>query len=179
MTVLDHAAQVASDQAPLVPGPGEFLYVREIQATIFGGGQSGLSWRYFLRVAAAVDYAIGRAWQLPCQVVGQPRFITASDRSAWEAAGSPPVRAGIASCGSDTYLNVSSLPRRASQIKAFLRKQTEGELGPPGTNRGGEWQFYAAFRILEAGVRRQRSEQHCCASWPRSPECAMWGRLQA
>lgn len=151
--VLRRAAAAADAQSPVVPGPGQFLYVRTLtvspEGIDLGAGQPSI--HYY------VD-AVQQSWTSPTgpgtgswAAVGQPTFVTGEDRSAWEAAGSPPISSGLVTQSAGPYYDVVDLPTDPSQMSAYFASQTYLATEPrPG--HAGAWEFDTAADFLQAGA---------------------------
>jgi hypothetical protein len=152
-SVLDHAAAAADDQQPLLPGPGQFLYVRTLvgsqEATAFSPGHR-MS-RFYVEEMDETWTAPDSASSHNSTVVGQPEFITGADRAAWEAAGSPPIDSGYSSGGTAPYYDVTDLPTDPSQMSAYFATQPYLQVDPT-YGRDTAWEFEAAVDFLQAGA---------------------------
>jgi hypothetical protein len=156
-TILKHTAMVADSQQPLVPGPGQFLYVelvdgaREAQPFVPATGTGHALARYYVQEML-------EQWTSPTArnrqtggVVGQPEFITEADRQIWEQAGSPLIESGYSSGGTPLYYDVANLPTDPSQMSAYFASQADlvqAADGPLNTL----WDFSTAATFLESGA---------------------------
>ncbi len=156
-TILRHTAMVADSQQPLVPGPGQFLYVelldgaREAQPFVPATGAGHALSRYYVQETL-------EQWTSPTggnhqtgSVVGQPEFITEADRQIWEQAGSPLISSGYSSGGTPPYFDVANLPTDPSQMSAYFASQADlvqAADGPLNTL----WDFSTAATFLESGA---------------------------
>jgi hypothetical protein len=152
-SVLDHAAAAADDQQPLVPGPGQHLYVRTLvgseEATAFTPGQ---------RMSRFYVQEMHETWTAPHStpsdnwtVVGQPEFISGADRAAWVAAGSPPVKSGYGGGGTAPYYDVTDLPTDPGRMAAYFASQPYLQVDAK-YGRDAAWEFEAAVDFLQAGA---------------------------
>jgi hypothetical protein len=85
---LRRAASVARAQAPLVPGPGQYLYTRSVDAyvdTTVPAGGAGTE--YNVLVPHVREIWLGPDGGRLYETSGAPRFLTARDRARWIAAG--------------------------------------------------------------------------------------------
>jgi hypothetical protein len=158
---LDKTASIAASQRPLIPGPGQFLYVRSIEASQNGMGSSPNPrvFRYYVQEVDEVwssPHGVGRKSDA---VVGQPLFITAVDRSTWEQDGSPALESGWGGGGAPIYFDVAHLPINPSKIKSYLDGQPPSVLPTdPTTGKDAVWEFNAAAQFLQHGASsRQRA----------------------
>jgi len=153
-TFLKIAAKKAESQTPLIPGPGQFLYVRNLEAARDEGGSGARPWWFYVQ-------DISQEWSSPTQLgrgsfesVGQPEFVSAADRLAWEEAGSPLIETGYALTSPD-YLDVGALPTQVAKIRKFLDSQSGPDFatdGMQGDGKDASWEFNAATEFLEAGA---------------------------
>ena len=155
--VLRRAALAADAQQPLVPGPGQFLYVRLLVGSRAGydfflatGPPRQLS-RYYVQ-------SMNQLWTAPSgpnrqtmTVVGQPQFITQADRSLWREAGSPPIESGYGSGTAPPYYDVTDLPTDPSKMAAYFTSQSDLP-SAPADGRDGLWDFSTAASFLENGA---------------------------
>jgi len=87
---LTRAASVARAQAPLLPGPGQYLYTKSVNAytdTVVPVGGAASAYTYLVP-------HVREAWLGPdggrlYETTGKPEFLTARDRDRWIAAGRP------------------------------------------------------------------------------------------
>lgn len=156
-TILTNAALVADNQRPLVPGPGQYLYVRTID-----GSSDGMAFIPGKRLSRFYVQEMFQTWTTPHGkpvseglVVGQPLFVTTADRVAWENAGSPPIYSGYGGAGTPPYYDVADLPTKADKIKAYLTRQ--GSL-PVSDSYGRDvlWEFDSTVDFLQAGASSQQ-----------------------
>lgn len=87
---LRKAATVAQAQAPLIPGPGQFVYTKSVDAyinTVVPAG--GADAAYNVLVPHVREVWLGRNGGRVYQTNGTPQFPTAQDRQRWMAAGQP------------------------------------------------------------------------------------------
>lgn len=87
---LRRAASVARTQAPLTPGPGQYVYTKSINAytnTIVPA--NGAAAAYTALVPHVREIWLGRDDGRLHETSGTPEFLTAQDRQRWVAAGRP------------------------------------------------------------------------------------------
>lgn len=92
---LRKAASVARAQTPLVPGPGQYLYTRSVNAytdTVVPVG--GAAAAYTALVAHVREAWLGPDGGRLYETAGPPRFLTAQDRERWIANGRPDLGQG-------------------------------------------------------------------------------------
>ena len=141
--VLLRAAAVASDQEPLVPGPGQWLYTRAISAEIQGvGGTSGVT-VYMQNVEEEWTSPIGPNSNKSF-MAGQPQFLTKADQKAWIAAGNPPIVTGGQGYTS-VYYDVKDLPTDPAQIPVYLATHQTDALYAPGNDPASRFALVAQF----------------------------------
>jgi hypothetical protein len=162
--VLHSLATIADEQSPLVPGPGQYLYVRVLGASETNGfappsdgivqspteGQKGF-WTYY-------EQYVRQTWTSPTgpnatstSTVGVPQFMTNADQEAWKAAGSPPFSAPVPGGNlPNPYYDVTDLPTNPSKITAYMASQP----GLPAGNLSSDpvWQFDEASEYIGAGA---------------------------
>jgi hypothetical protein len=153
-TILRSVADEAAAQSPLVPGPGQFLYVSTLEGGIDGSGAPGP----VLRLEQYYVEELDQVWSTPTgpgadtwEVVGQPKFVTADDRAAWVADGSQPLGSGYSSGGTATYYDVTDLPSDPAQIEAYFARQPYLTVNLT-YGRDAAWQFNAALEFLQNGA---------------------------
>jgi hypothetical protein len=156
-TILRHTAMVADSQQSLVPGPGQFLYVRLLDGSReaqdffpINGPVHTLSRFYTEETLEQWTSPTGSNRQLGTNV-GQPEFITEMDRQLWEKAGSPLIKSGYSSGGTPPYYDVSDLPTDPSKMSAYFASQADlvqAADGPLNTL----WDFSTAATFLESGA---------------------------
>ena len=138
--VLTNLARVAADQpVPSAPGPGQYLYVDSIEAYTDGtssGPSGGPGYTVLLPEHRQIWIGADGSGQIR-ETFGQPTFLSAQDRSNWEADGRPPIQhaAGYMSFGpgglEDGPTDLSKLPTDPSALAAEITsRKIEG--GPPG-----------------------------------------------
>ena len=158
--VLKHAALVADSQQPLVPGPGQFLYVR-----LLDGGRSGQDFfpingpgrplsRYYAQATLEQWTSPSGPDRQASTNVGQPEFITEADRLLWEQAGSPLIETGYSGGGTPPYYDVADLPTDPSKMSAYFASQAD--LVQVQTSNAlplnSLWDFSTAATFLESGA---------------------------
>jgi hypothetical protein len=136
--VLKKLAHVAAYQpAPIVPGPGQYLYVDSVEAYTDTAGTSpngGAGYTVLLPENRQIWIAANGSGRI-LETFGDPVFLSAQDRANWEAAGSPPNPPTDMSFGPgglvDGPTNLSELPTNPSALAAEISsRKIEG--GPPG-----------------------------------------------
>ena len=150
-TVLLRAANVAASQPALVPGPGQFLYVRTLDGSKSRIVRPGAQFpRYY------IQYVV-QTWSTPnapgastVTAAGTPEFITAADRALWEADGSPTIEAPGGGGGPVVYYDVADLPTDPSRIAAYFASQPD--LPNVVYGRTPEWEFTTAVSYLQNGA---------------------------
>jgi hypothetical protein len=80
---------------------------------------------------------------------GQPQFLTEADRSAWQAAGSPPIEVGGGGSLPAVYYDVTDLPTDSSQMASYIATQTQI---PGASNPSPVSQFDVATQFLIHGA---------------------------
>ncbi len=158
--VLRTVADVATSQTALVPGPGQFLYVRKLGASEesqgFTSPATGLhsSWTYY-------GQYVTQTWTSPTGPnsssvgeVGVPQFLTNADQVAWQANGSPPIMTGGSGGLITPYYDVTDLPTDPTKIAGYLRSQPG--LPNPDLSSNPVWQFDEAAEYLGAGASSQQ-----------------------
>jgi len=156
-TILRHAAMVADSQQPLVPGPGQFLYVRLLDggreaselSPIADGGRT-LS-RYYVQEALEQWTSPTGSNRQAFTVVGQPEFITEADRQLWEHAGSPLIESGYGGGGTPPYYDVTNLPTDPSKMSTYFASQAD-LVQTAGGQLNTLWDFSTAAAFLENGA---------------------------
>jgi hypothetical protein len=154
--VLRTVAMVADGENPLVPGPGQYLYVRTLGASVVTDGAKLPStgqevyWTYY-------EQGVRQVWTSPAgpnatstAVVGVPQFLTTADRTDWQDAGSPPISAAGGGNLPTPYYDVADLPTDPTKIAAYMASQP----GLPAENLASSpvWQFDEASQYLGAGA---------------------------
>lgn len=150
-SVLRHEAEIAGDQPSTTPiGPGQFMYTSftgtELAIRGFGGPQppgsppaTGPSHSFSVLLPVTDQMwmaADGSGRHL--QTHGAPTFLSAADRSAWLADGSPPILAPhvysqdtLMGKGQLSGYDLSALPTDPAALLGVLNQRTV-ESGPPG-----------------------------------------------
>jgi hypothetical protein len=147
--VLIHEATLAAAQEPLVPGPGQLLYVQTTSGSISGAGLKTAMWNYYVQ---DVTQEWTSPWGINASVTfatGQPQFLTEADRSAWLAAGSPPIEIGGGGSLPAVYYDVTDLPTDSSQMASYIAIRTQI---PGGSNPRPVSQFDVATQFLIHGA---------------------------
>jgi hypothetical protein len=151
--VLKQAADVAASERALVPGPGQFLFVRTLEGSIDGTGSTpdARVERFYVQEVHQVWSAPGVPGASTWEVVGQPRFVSGADRTAWEADGSRPLESGYGGGGTAVYYDVADLPTKASRMAAYFAKQPYLTF-VPFYGRDAVWDFETAADFLQSGA---------------------------
>lgn len=158
--ILKHTAMVADSQQPLVPGPGQFLYVRLLDGSTAGqdffplnGPVHPVSRFYVQETLEQWTSSSGPNRQASTNV-GQPEFITQTDRQLWEQAGSPLIETGYSGGGTPPYYDVADLPTDPSKMSTYFASQAD--LVQAQTSEGlplnSLWEFSTAANFLESGA---------------------------
>jgi hypothetical protein len=154
--VLDKLASLADDQTPLVPGAGQYLYVRTLGASPVtqgfkspGTGRQE-TWTYYEQVLTQRWTTPGQPSAATSGEVGVPEFLTNADQAAWQSAGSPPITPGAGGPPPAPYYDVSALPTDPGQIGAYLASHAD----PPSSDQANNpvLQFDEATQYLGAGA---------------------------
>jgi hypothetical protein len=155
--ILRHTALIADSQPPLIPAPGQFLYVRILEASF--GAQDYFSNPATRRpLSRSYEQELLEMWTAPSgpnrqasTVVGQPEFITAADRQIWAQAGSPLIESGYGGGGTPIYYDVADLPTDPSAMSEYFASQADLVQAADGPlNR--LWDFSTAATFLERGA---------------------------
>ena len=123
---LRKAAGVARVQTPLVPGPGQYLYTKSVDAyvaTTVPAGGAGTE--YNVLVPHVREIWLGPGGGRLYETSGTPRFLTARDRARWIAAG----RLALTEAPSATRLSPAKpldLPSDADALYARLAHDAAG-----------------------------------------------------
>jgi hypothetical protein len=152
-TFLESVAAKAASQRPLVPGPGQYLYVAKVTSMVNGSSVPPTFKAFWFD---AND--LGQVWTSPralgqqtWQIVGRPEFLSAADRAIWVADGSKPIGSGSAGGGLPTYYNVAALPTKVSGMLAYFKGQRDL---PAESSYGAlpSWEFDIALGFLQNGA---------------------------
>lgn len=149
--VLHQAAEVAAEQQPVAPGRGEYLYTRSKDAYLRAfayrpecGRSCDASETWSLLVPSERESWVSFDDSLRGRVrtvSGKPRFLSADQRAAWVAAGSPPLSRpkrveDSAVSGSSVLLDageIAELPTEPAELREMLEaREIPGVSGPPG-----------------------------------------------
>ena len=152
-TFLESVAAKAASEKPMVPGPGQYLYVATIASMTNGASQHPSPKMFFYAVNE-----LHQVWTSPqapghqtYEIVGRPEFLSAADRAIWVVDGSMPLGSGNASYEPPLYYNVAGLPTKASQMVAYFKSQnylpSESSYGPLPS-----WEFNMALGFLQNGA---------------------------
>ncbi len=148
--VLGKAAAVAATQEPVAPGPGQFLFTRAKSAYLSSvaytpGGcrrapcEATAEWSVLVPSEAETWVSFDDALRGRTRTVsGKPRFVSASQRAGWIAAGSPSLpKAGTVEdssvSGSGMPFDASKLPTDPAALRELIEaRKIRGVSGPPG-----------------------------------------------
>jgi len=86
---LKKAAAVARTQTPLIPGPGQFLYTKSVDAYLSTTVPAGVGTDYSVLVPHVRETWLGPDGGRLYETSGKPTFLSARDRARWVANGSP------------------------------------------------------------------------------------------
>jgi hypothetical protein len=156
-TILRHTALVADSQPPLVPGPGQFLYVRLLDGSreaqdFFPNAEGGRALsRYYVQETLEQWTSPSGSNRQSSTVVGQPEFITEADRQLWEQAGSPLIESGYSGGGTPLYYDVANLPTDPSKMSAYFASQPD-LVQAAGGPLNSLWDFRIDAAFLENGA---------------------------
>jgi len=152
-TLLGSMAAKASRENPLVPGPGQYLYVATIVSNTDGESMHPSPKMFWYN-----SDELHQVWTSPTaaahqtyEIVGRPEFVSAADRSVWVTDGSQPLQSGSSGYGPPLYYNVEGLPTKASEILAYLKSQTYLPKESPYGSQA-SWEFDTALQFLENGA---------------------------
>ncbi|HEY5266866.1 MAG TPA: CU044_5270 family protein [Acidimicrobiales bacterium] len=152
-TFLDSAAQRATHEKALVPGPGQYLYVVTISS--MGNGASGPP---SFKMYWYDSEELAQTWTSPSEqshesfkIVGRPMFVSAADRAAWILDGATPLGSGNSSGPPPPYYGVTSLPTKASAMVAYFKSQTDLPKQSPGESAP-SWEFSTVLGFLQNGA---------------------------
>ena len=152
-TFLKRAAAKAAIEKPLVPGPGQYLYVATIEAQASGAGMRPSPKTFWYD-----SDELHQAWTSPrapghqtFEIVGRPEFLSAADRATWVTDGSPRLGSGSSSGPTPPYYDIAGLPSSASAMLAYFRSQT---YLPSESTYGSlpSWKFDMALAFLQNGA---------------------------
>ena len=156
-TILRHTAMVADSQRPLVPGPGQFLYVRlldgsrEARDFFPNTGPGHALSRYYVQETLEQWTSATGSDRQASSVVDQPEFIDQTDRQLWEEAGSPLIDSGYSGGGAPPYYDVADLPTDPSKMSAFFASQADLVQTVNGQPNA-LWDFSTAASFLQRGA---------------------------
>lgn len=152
--VLRQTAEVALAQQPTEPGPGQFLFTRSKDAYLHSVGynprcrthpcdrkhpwEATDAWSVLVpsKREAWISFDGSRRGRVR-QVSGKPRFVSASQRAGWIAAGSPPLaRPGQvedSTVSGGGFIDASELPTEPAALRQLIEaREIPGVEGPPG-----------------------------------------------
>jgi|SRR5665213_1129410 len=152
-TFLESVAAKAATERPLVPGPGQYLYVATIESATFGEGRHPSPKTFWYDSSE-----LYQVWTSPTapdhqtyEIVGRPEFVSAADRAIWVTDGSPLLGSGSDSGPTPPYYDVAGLPTKASEMVAYFKSQiylpTESWYGSLPS-----WEFGTALGFLQNGA---------------------------
>jgi hypothetical protein len=130
------AAVAAVQEADTRPGPGQYFFTRSREASV--ATTFGVNTRW-----SALYPKERETWTAPdgtirFRVTSQkPELVSAAQRAAWVAAGSPPLRSGQVSeesiKGANKFLDTSNLPTEPKALRESIEARKAPEfVGPPG-----------------------------------------------
>ena len=147
--VLIHEATLAAAQAPLLPSPGQWLYVQTTSGSITGAGSTTGHWNYYVQ-------EFTQQWTSPSGTnssltfaTGQPQFLTAADQAAWQTSGNPPIEIGQGGSPPAVYYDVADLPTDPSQMATYFAAQIQL---PGASDPSPATQFDVAVGFLSHGA---------------------------
>ena len=148
---LNAAATIAQHQKPLVPGPGQYLYVATVVSLTNGetSAPSPKMFLYFTNELVQTWTAPGLAGHQTWTLVGQPEFVSAADHAIWVIDGSKPLQSGSSSGHSSPYYDVANLPTNPSSILAFFKRQ---KYLYRASREDANWEFNSALTFLQNGA---------------------------
>jgi hypothetical protein len=152
-TFLESVAAKAATESPLVPGPGQYLYVATIETMTNGQGQHPSPKTFWFD-----SEELHQVWTSPTapdhqsyEIVGRPEFVSAADRAIWVIDGSPLLGSGNSSGPTPPYYDVAGLPTKASEMVAYFKSQ----IYLPSESWYGSlpsWEFGTALGFLQNGA---------------------------
>ena len=152
-TFLASVASRAASEKPMVPGPGQYLYVATITSMTNGATQHPSPKMFWYD-----SNELHQVWTSPQAPdhqtyvsVGGPEFVSAADRAIWVTDGSPRLGSGSSSGPTPPYYNVAGLPTKASQTVAYFKTQ---HYLPSESSYGSlpSWEFDMALGFLQSGA---------------------------
>ncbi|HSN03023.1 MAG TPA: hypothetical protein VLS91_06025 [Acidimicrobiales bacterium] len=152
-TFLESVAVTAASEKPVVPGPGQYLYVATIASMTNGASQHPSPKMFWYD-----SNELHQVWTSPqapdhqtSVVVGRPEFLSAADRAIWVTDGSPLLGSGNSSGPAPPYYDIAGLPTRAAEMVAYFRSQhylpSESSYGTLPS-----WEFDMALGFLQSGA---------------------------
>lgn len=146
--VLRATAEVAAEQEPVAPGPGQYLYTRSKDAYLRAfayspecGRSCDATETWSLLVPSERESWVSFDDSLRGRVrtvSGKPRFVSAGQRATWVAAGSPPISRpnqveDSSVSGSGMPFDPAGLPTDPAELREMLEaREIPGVDGPPG-----------------------------------------------
>jgi hypothetical protein len=129
------AATAASQPAEPPPGPGQYFYTRSREAYLTTSVEATRAWSVLvprIRQTWIAANGVGRARA----VAAKPEFLTAGQRRAWKAAGSPHLGSGGVedfALSGQPFLDTSNLPTEPKALHRLIEARKIPLVGgPPG-----------------------------------------------
>jgi hypothetical protein len=123
---LKKAASVARAQTPLIPGPGQYLYTKSVDAYLDTTvPATGAGTEYSVLVPRVRETWLGPDGGRLYSTSGKPRFLTSRDRARWIAAGRP----SLAEAPAEDPLGAAKpldLPSDPAALYARLQREAAG-----------------------------------------------------
>lgn len=150
---LKTAATIAQHQKPMVPGPGQYLYVASEVSMTNGAtmAPSPKMFWYYVNELVQTWSAPGAQGNQLWSVVGRPEFVSSVDHAIWVIDGSKPLQSGSSSGNSSPYYDVANLPTKPSAISAYFKNQHYLAVNQP-YGRDAAWEFDTALAFLQNGA---------------------------
>jgi hypothetical protein len=129
------AATAATQPAEPPPGPGQYFYTRSREAYLTTSVEATRAWSVLvprIRQTWIAANGAGRARA----VAAKPEFLTAGQRRAWKAAGSPHLGSGGVedfALSGQPFLDTSNLPTESKALRRLIEARKIPRVdGPPG-----------------------------------------------
>jgi hypothetical protein len=129
------AATAATQPAEPPPGPGQYFYTRSREAYLTTSVEATRAWSVLvprIRQTWIAANGAGRARA----VAAKPEFLTAGQRRAWKAAGSPHLGSGGVedfALSGQPFLDTSNLPTEPKALRRLIEARKIPRVdGPPG-----------------------------------------------
>ncbi len=128
---LTRVARVAAAQpAPAALGPGEYFYTKSRGASLSTSDSGGRVWSTLVPITRQLWIARDGSGRL-LEKTGEPEFLSAADKRAWEAAGSPPLGANETSdkrfeAGGLFFRDTERLPTEPEELAEVVRARAAG-----------------------------------------------------